>query len=96
MGNFHDSYLAIFFYDFPHTLVNNRGKNEEYHYLKKSFAFFRMKSQERKKLITEYMGADDSHKIQMEKRYGKKQLQTMVDMFMSEKYLCENTKPCPK
>ena len=55
-----------------------------------------MKSQEKKKLITEYMGADDSHKIQMEKRYGKKQLQTMVDMFMSEKYLCENTKPCPK
>ena len=32
----------------------------------------------------------------MEKRYGKKQLQTMEDMFKSETYLTENTKPCPK
>ena len=60
------------------------------------FVNFRMKSKERRALMTEYMGAEPSKKTLMEKRYGKKQLQTMVDMFMSEQYLSENTKPCPK
>ena len=62
----------------------------------KAFIFFRIKSKEQRELITQYMGADDSLKEHLEKRYGKRMLQSMVDTMMSEAYLTENTKPCPK
>jgi len=55
-----------------------------------------MKSKEQRALITEYMGANGSEKELMEKRYGKRQLETMVNNLLSETYLSENTKPCPK
>jgi len=68
-------------------------------YCKASFhgvAPCRMKSKEQRALLTEYMGADESEKALLEKRYGKRQLTTMVETFMSETYLTDNTKQCPK
>lgn len=56
----------------------------------------KVKSKEQMELITKYMGAEGQEKSLLEKRYGKKQLQTMVDNFESETYLSENSKPCPK
>ena len=57
---------------------------------------FRIKSQEHRKLVTEYMGATPEEKLMMEKRYSKKQLTTMMNTMLSENYLTDNTKPCPK
>ena len=54
-----------------------------------------MKSKEQRALLTEYMGADESAKSLLEKRYGKRQLTIMVETFMSETYLTDNTKQCP-
>ena len=42
-----------------------------------------MKSKEQRALLTEYMGADESEKALLEKRYGKRQLTTMVETFTS-------------
>ena len=58
--------------------------------------FFRIKSQEHRALVSEYMGASAEHKLAMEKRYSKKQLVSMMNMMLSENYLTDNTKPCPK
>jgi len=55
----------------------------------------RMKSKEQRALLTEYMGANQSEKALLEKRYGKRQLTIMLETFMSETYLSDNTKPCP-
>jgi E3 ubiquitin-protein ligase RNF14 len=46
-------------------------------------------------LITDYMASEGRDKALMEKRYGKKQLQSMVDNLMTETYMTDNTKPCP-
>ena len=54
-----------------------------------------MKSKEQRALLTEYMGANQSEKALLEKRYGKRQLTIMSETFMSETYLSDNTKPCP-
>merc|ERR1712241_255759 len=67
-------------------------------YCKASFhgvAPCRMKSKEQRALLTEYMGANQSEKTLLEKRYGKRQLTIMVETLQSETYLTDNTKPCP-
>lgn len=46
--------------------------------------------------MREYMTANEASKAVLEKRYGRKQLQAMVDEHLSEKYKEGNTKPCPK
>lgn len=59
-------------------------------------SFSRIRSQEHRALITEYMSATGERKLQLEKRYGQKQLTAMMNYMLSENYLTDNTKPCPK
>ena len=56
----------------------------------------RIRSQEHRALLNEYMGAMGDKKLQLEKRYGKKQLSSMLNCMLTETYLTDNTKPCPK
>ena len=58
--------------------------------------FFRIHSHEQQALLKEYMNSDPKKKTLLEKRYGKRRLQVMTDNLMSETYLTENTKACPK
>ncbi|CAL7945254.1 unnamed protein product [Xylocopa violacea] len=48
------------------------------------------------KIVSEYQEASDDKKLQMEQRYGKKQLQTLVDNAMSENWIKSNSQKCPK
>ncbi|XP_043800075.1 E3 ubiquitin-protein ligase RNF14-like [Apis laboriosa] len=48
------------------------------------------------KVIAEYQEASDDKKLQMEQRYGKKQLQTLVENAMSENWIKSNSQKCPK
>ena len=67
---------------------------------------FRMKSKKKipdpqipNLILTEYMGADKAAKKLLEKNYGKRQLRNLeleLETFMSETYVSDNTKPCPK
>eukprot|EP00093_Oithona_nana_P001720 01720.XXX_1178_144_1 [CDS] Oithona nana genome sequencing. len=68
-------------------------------YCKASFhgvAPCRIHSHEQQALLKEYMNSDPKKKTLLEKRYGKRRLQVMTDNLMSETYLTENTKACPK
>lgn len=47
-------------------------------------------------LVTEYQEAPDDKKLQMEQRYGKKQLLTLVENTMSENWIKTNSQKCPK
>lgn len=47
-------------------------------------------------MIAEYQEASDDKKLQMEQRYGKKQLQTLVENAMSENWIKSNSQKCPK
>lgn len=47
-------------------------------------------------LVSEYQEASDDKKLQMEQRYGKKQLQTLVENTMSENWIQTNSQKCPK
>ena len=58
--------------------------------------FFRIHSHEQQALLKEYMNSDPKKKTLLEKRYGKRRLEVMTDNLMSETYLAENTKACPK
>ncbi|XP_043584650.1 E3 ubiquitin-protein ligase RNF14-like isoform X2 [Bombus pyrosoma] len=48
------------------------------------------------KVVAEYQEAPDDKKQQMEQRYGKKQLQTLVENAMSENWIKSNSQKCPK
>ncbi|KAK9308372.1 hypothetical protein QLX08_001558 [Tetragonisca angustula] len=48
------------------------------------------------KVVAEYQEAPDDKKRQMEQRYGKKQLQTLVENAMSENWIKSNSQKCPK
>lgn len=50
---------------------------------------------ERRRLVEEYCNASDERRVQMEQRYGRKQLQTLVDTSLSENWLASNSKKCP-
>lgn len=45
--------------------------------------------------MKEYKNASPEEKLQLEKRYGKKQLQLMIDNTMSENWISNNSKNCP-
>ncbi|KZC14008.1 PREDICTED: E3 ubiquitin-protein ligase RNF14-like [Dufourea novaeangliae] len=47
-------------------------------------------------LVIEYQEASNDRKLQMEQRYGKKQLQTLVENIMSEDWIKTNSQKCPK
>lgn len=55
----------------------------------------RFRSYEKHRLVEEYCNASVERKVQMEQRYGKKQLQALVDTSLSENWLVNNSKKCP-
>jgi len=50
---------------------------------------------EKRHLVEEYCNASKERRLQMEQRYGKKQLQALVDTSLSETWLFNNSKKCP-
>ena len=49
--------------------------------------FSRIDSKEKRQLIQEYMSADANRKNDLEKRYGRIQMQRMVDTLLDDQYL---------
>lgn len=47
------------------------------------------------KLLNEYEGGDENTKLRLEKRYGKKQIQLLLQDVKSESWISTNSKPCP-
>lgn len=56
---------------------------------------YRIKSKEQEALIKSYMKATGEEKDLLERKYGKKQLNSMVQEYQSESYKQQNTKSCP-
>lgn len=50
---------------------------------------------EKQRLLNEYQSASNEKKAEMEKHYGKKQLQTMLENVMSENWINDNSHNCP-
>lgn len=50
---------------------------------------------EKQRLFNEYQSGSNEKKAEMEKRYGKKQLQTMIENAMSENWINDNSRNCP-
>ncbi|OXU22387.1 hypothetical protein TSAR_005079 [Trichomalopsis sarcophagae] len=50
---------------------------------------------EKKNLVKEYQEATDERKAELEQRYGKKQLQVLVENTMSENWIHRNSQSCP-
>ncbi|XP_023717242.1 E3 ubiquitin-protein ligase RNF14 isoform X2 [Cryptotermes secundus] len=55
----------------------------------------RFRAHEKRHLVEEYSNASEERRVQMEQRYGKKQLQTLVDTSLSEIWVFTNSKKCP-
>ena len=55
----------------------------------------RAQTTETHQLVTEYQEASIEQKLQLEKRYGKKQLQVLVENTMSEDWIKTNSQKCP-
>lgn len=55
----------------------------------------KLKSEEKRQIVEEYEQADKETKFRLEKRYGKKQLQAMVQVHKSESWISTNSKACP-
>lgn len=56
----------------------------------------KINSAEKQKLVSEYQKATDERKLELEKRYGKKNLQDLVESTMSEDWIHSNTNNCPQ
>lgn len=54
-----------------------------------------MNSDETKKLISTYVNADVPQKKLLEKQYGRRQIQIVVEKHLSTEYIRNNTKSCP-
>ncbi|KAL7295891.1 hypothetical protein TKK_0010935 [Trichogramma kaykai] len=52
--------------------------------------------EEKLKILEEYKNGSPEEKAKLEMQYGKKQLQTLLDTYLSEQWLRENSKDCPK
>ena len=50
---------------------------------------------EKRHLVEEYSNASRERKLQMEQRYGKKELQALVNTSLSGTWLFNNSKKCP-
>lgn len=50
---------------------------------------------DKQKLVNEYENASDTQKLVLENRYGKKQLQILVENTMSENWISDNSHNCP-
>ncbi|XP_011257747.1 E3 ubiquitin-protein ligase RNF14 [Camponotus floridanus] len=55
----------------------------------------KISSAEKQRLLSEYQSASNEKKAEMEKRYGKRQLQTMIENTMSENWINDNSHNCP-
>ncbi|KAL0101551.1 hypothetical protein PUN28_018994 [Cardiocondyla obscurior] len=55
----------------------------------------KISSAEKQKLLKEYQSASIERKAEMEKHYGKKQLQTILENIMSENWINDNSHNCP-
>ncbi|XP_073990834.1 E3 ubiquitin-protein ligase RNF14-like isoform X2 [Rhodnius prolixus] len=55
----------------------------------------KLKSEEKRQIVEEYEQGDNETKFRLEKRYGKKQLQAMVQVHKSESWISTNSKACP-
>lgn len=53
------------------------------------------KAEERKKIRDEYLKADKEEKLKMERRFGRRTLQMLVDEALSEEWVKNNSKNCP-
>ena len=47
------------------------------------------------KLLNEYEDGDEKTKLKLEKRYGKKQIQLLLQDVKSESWISYNSKACP-
>ncbi|XP_031848101.1 E3 ubiquitin-protein ligase RNF14 [Nomia melanderi] len=56
----------------------------------------RIYSDKMQQLVTEYQTASTERRLEIELRYGKKQLQTLVENSMSENWIKTNSQKCPK
>lgn len=59
------------------------------------FIFFFFFTGQKEKLVSDYQNATQKMKEQLENRYGKKQLQTLVENTMSENWINSNSRNCP-
>ncbi|KYN38237.1 E3 ubiquitin-protein ligase RNF14 [Trachymyrmex septentrionalis] len=55
----------------------------------------KISSAEKQRLLNEYQSASNEKKAEMEKHYGKRQLQTMLENTMSENWINDNSHNCP-
>ncbi|XP_018368965.1 PREDICTED: E3 ubiquitin-protein ligase RNF14-like [Trachymyrmex cornetzi] len=55
----------------------------------------KISSAEKQRLLNEYQSASNEKKVEMEKHYGKRQLQTMLENIMSENWINDNSHNCP-
>ncbi|XP_046388895.1 E3 ubiquitin-protein ligase RNF14-like [Ischnura elegans] len=53
------------------------------------------KSGLQKQLVKQYQNAGDEERAQLEQKYGKKQIQNLVDTCMSETWITDNSQSCP-
>ncbi|KAG7203800.1 hypothetical protein KM043_013817 [Ampulex compressa] len=56
----------------------------------------KVNSVEKKQLVLAYQEASSEEKLLMQQRYGKKTLQMLTENFMSEHWINDNTKTCPR
>ena len=49
-----------------------------------------------KQLRDEYTSADDSHKKWMEQRYGRKNIEKLIEDAFTQEWLTDNAKKCPQ
>ncbi|XP_011314639.1 E3 ubiquitin-protein ligase RNF14 [Fopius arisanus] len=55
----------------------------------------RFTAADKQRLVSEYEAATDAQKLALENRYGKKQLQMLVENTMSENWISNNSHNCP-
>ncbi|XP_071445338.1 E3 ubiquitin-protein ligase RNF14-like [Hetaerina americana] len=53
------------------------------------------KSAMQRKLVVQYQNADGEERTHLEQKYGKKQIQNLVDACMSESWITDNSQKCP-
>ncbi|GCC21979.1 E3 ubiquitin-protein ligase RNF14 isoform X1 [Chiloscyllium punctatum] len=56
----------------------------------------RLKAEKLSALRDEYLNADESEKLRLEKSYGRRVLQRAVEELCSQEWLDKNSKPCPR
>ncbi|KAG8226845.1 hypothetical protein J437_LFUL004086 [Ladona fulva] len=55
----------------------------------------KFRSVSQKKLAEQYKNADEGEQAHLEKKYGKKQLQLLLESYLSESWIVDNSQNCP-